>query len=96
MIVQRFERLEGGTFGEYYTYGLSAWLLGLAIWWAAWSIGLMLFAAALRTASEAATLLALWWRPSQAAAVRRGVEWLARAAFYLGVPAWLLLRIVAG
>ncbi len=50
----------GGTFGEYYTYGLQAWLLGLLIWWAAWSIGLMLFAAVLRIVSEACALLALW------------------------------------
>ena len=86
----------GGTFGEYYTYGLGAWLIGLMIWWAAWSIGLMLFAALLRIASEACALLALWWRPTRAAAVRGSVESLSRLVFYLGVPAWLLLRIVAG
>jgi len=86
----------GGTFGEYYTYGLAAWLIGLLIWWAAWSLGLMLFAAALRIVSEACAMLALWGRPTRAAEVRGGVEWLSRLAFYLGVPAWLLLRIVVG
>lgn len=86
----------GGTFGEYYTYGLEAWLAGLLIWWAAWSIGLMLFAAVLRVGSEIGTLLALQWRPARAVDVRSSLEWLARLAFYLGVPAWLLLRILVG
>ena len=86
----------GGTFGEYYTYGLKAWLLGLLIWWVAWSIGLMLFAALLRIVVEIGTLLALWWRPASAVEIRRLLEWLARLTFYLGVPAWLLVRIVAG
>jgi apolipoprotein N-acyltransferase len=86
----------GGTFGEYYTYGLKAWLIGLLIWWAARSIGLMLFAALLRIASECAVLPALWWRPALAADVRHSVEWLGRVAFYLGVPAWLLVRILVG
>lgn len=86
----------GGTFGEYYTYGLKAWLIGLLIWWAAWSIGLMLFAAALRIGGEACTLLAQRWRPAQLVDFRYRLEWLLRLVFYFGVPAWLLLRIVAG
>ncbi len=86
----------GGTFGEYHTYGLGAWLLGLLIWWLAWSIGLMLFAASLRIISETATLLVLWRRPQQAAMFRRRLQWLLRLAFYLGVPLWLLVRIVSG
>ena len=40
--------------------------------------------------------LALWWRPKRAAAIRGSIEGLGRMTFYLGVPAWLLLRIVAG
>ena len=86
----------GGTFGEYYTYGLKAWLIGLLIWWAAWSIGLMLFAAALRIGGEACTLLAQRWRPTQLVEFRYRLEWLLRLAFYFGVPAWLLLRVVVG
>lgn len=84
----------GGTFGEYYTYGLTAWLLGLLIWWAAWSIGLMLYAAVLRTVTEALVLLLLYWRAPLAATLRPMLEWLGRIAFYLGVPVWLLIRML--
>ena len=86
----------GGTFGEYQTYGLKAYLLALAIWWASWAIGLVLFAAALRIATEAGTLFAMLLIPSQAGATRRWLEISARLLFYVGVPAWWLLRIWAG
>ncbi len=86
----------GGTFGEWQTYGLGAWLAGLAIWWASWSLGLMLFAAALRIGIEAASVAALAVRPSGAAAARDALEWTGRLAYYVGVPVWLVLRIVAG
>jgi apolipoprotein N-acyltransferase len=85
----------GGTFGEYYTYGLFAWLSGLLVWWAAWSIGLMLFAAALRLVVEAIHLAMLPW-PVRAGAVRHALTALSRAVFYLGVPLWLGIRLIAG
>ncbi len=84
----------GGTFGEYHTYGLGAYLSGLLIWWASWALGLMLVAAALRIVIEIATVLALKLRPARAPDIRRVLEWLGRLAFYLGVPVWLLLRIL--
>lgn len=84
----------GGTFGEYYSYGLWAWLSGLAIWWVAWSIGLMLFAAGLRIVIEAGALAALLGGPTRALGARHALEWLGRAIFYIGVPVWLVLRIV--
>lgn len=83
----------GGTFGEWYTFGAQAWFAGLAIWWAAWSLGLMLLAAVLRAGSEAVTRLALWWRPDNALRWRRACEWVGRCVYYLGVPAWVLLRV---
>lgn len=85
----------GGTFGEYYTYGLAAWLTGLLVWWAAWSIGLMLFAAALRIVVETAHGSVLHW-PARARAVRRTLMTLSRAVFYVGLPAWLAVRLLAG
>lgn len=85
----------GGTFGEYYTYGLAAWLTGLLVWWAAWSIGLMLFAAVLRIVVETAHLALLPW-PSRAHAMRRALAALSRGVFYVGLPAWLVVRLVAG
>jgi apolipoprotein N-acyltransferase len=82
----------GGTFGEYYTYGLKAYLIALVIWWASWAIGLVLFAAALRVVTEAGTLLSIALRPERAIDVRKGLESFGRLLFYLGVPAWLLMR----
>ncbi|QWF18875.1 hypothetical protein [Lysobacter capsici] len=85
----------GGVFGEYYSYGLAAYLTGLLIWWASWSIGLMLFAAVLRVVIETVVVLAIAMRSTHAAAVRDALEWLGRLAFYLGVPAWLAMRLLA-
>lgn len=84
----------GSSFGEYYTFGLSAFLKGFALWWAAWAIGVVLCAAVLRTIIEVGTLVAVTVRPGQAADVRRQLERLGLAALYLGLPAWLLLRIL--
>ncbi len=86
----------GGSFGEYHTYGLGAYLIGFLIWWAAWSIGLMLFAAGLRIVIETITVLVLKWRKPHALELRRILEGAGRLTFYLGVPAWLILRIVSG
>ncbi|MBW8368097.1 MAG: apolipoprotein N-acyltransferase [Arenimonas sp.] len=88
----------GGPLGEYYTYGAEAWLTGGLIWWASWSLGLMLFAALLRVVVETLTTIALWLplASDRAAAVRDALMWLARGAYYLGVPAWLLLRLTSG
>ncbi|MEO5961913.1 MAG: apolipoprotein N-acyltransferase [Thermomonas sp.] len=86
----------GGTFGEYQSYGLKAYLLALVIWWASWAIGLVLFAAVLRIITEAGTLLTLLWQPARAGAARQYLEIGARLLFYVGVPAWWLLRIVGG
>lgn len=85
----------GGAFGEYYSFGLGAYLSGLLIWWASWSIGLMLFAAVLRIVIETLVMLALALRSAHAAALRDALEWLGRLVFYLGVPVWLALRLLA-
>ena len=87
----------GGPFGEYYTYGLEAWLTGGLIWWASWSLGLMLLAAVLRIIVEACTALALALPRStdRTAAARDALLWLARGVYYVGVPAWLGLRLTS-
>jgi apolipoprotein N-acyltransferase len=84
----------GSPVGEFYTFGLLAYLKGFALWWAAWIIGVVLFAAVLRAVVEAGTFAALAARPAAAAKVRRGLERLALAALYLGLPGWLLLRLL--
>lgn len=85
----------GGAFGEYLTYGPKAYLTGLLIWWASWSIGLMLFAAVLRILIEGASVLMLMLRPGFAPTVRDALEWSGRLAFYVGVPTWLALRLLS-
>ncbi|MFZ2755226.1 MAG: hypothetical protein WAZ48_17505, partial [Lysobacteraceae bacterium] len=82
----------GGTFGEYHTYGLQAYLTALGIWWASWAIGLVIFSALLRVIIETGTWLSLVVRRESAIGIRRMLEVLGRVVFYVGVPAWLLIR----
>ncbi|MBA3772015.1 MAG: apolipoprotein N-acyltransferase [Ramlibacter sp.] len=86
----------GNGFGEFYMFGLKAYLTAFALWWAAWAIGVVLAAAALRAVIEAGTLIAVLLRPREAVGIRHWLERLGLAALYLGLPAWLLLRIVSG
>jgi apolipoprotein N-acyltransferase len=85
----------GGTFGEYYTFGLNAYLLGFAMWWISFSLSLVFLAAGMRTVVEVGSLAAAFASPSAAHGVRRGLEILQRVAFYLGIPVWLILRFTA-
>jgi len=85
----------GSAFGELYGYGAGAYLSAFALWWAAWAIGVTLGAALLRAGIEAGTLLAVLLRPAQAINARRGLERLCHGLLYLGLPAWLLLRMMA-
>jgi apolipoprotein N-acyltransferase len=86
----------GGSFGEAQMFGIAAYAKGFALWWAAWAIGVVLVAAVLRAAIEGATLAVVLWRPERLLEVRRGLERLALAALYLGIPAWFALRFVGG
>jgi len=83
----------GGTFGEYLTFGWRAYLATFALWWAAWAVGVVLCAAALRTAIEAGTLAGALLAPARAKDARRALEALGLAALYLGLPAWMLVRM---
>jgi apolipoprotein N-acyltransferase len=84
----------GGTFGEWQTYGAAAWLSGLLIWWAAWSLGMMLFAGLLRVLIEAFVAATAAIAPPRAAATRHALEALGRIALYVGVPGFLALRLL--
>ncbi len=85
----------GGTFGEYLTFGLKAYATTFALWWAAWSIAVVLCAAALRAAIEAGTLAGVVLAPSRAGVARQLLERAGLAILYVGLPAWLLLRMLA-
>jgi apolipoprotein N-acyltransferase len=82
----------GGSFGEYYTYGLKAYLIAFLIWWASWAIGMVLFAALLRIVIEVGTLLSIAMRREQAVDARSWMELLGRLLYFVGIPAWLLIR----
>lgn len=86
----------GGTLGEFYTFGLKAYLTTFTLWWAAWIIGVTLCSAALRAAIEAGTLLVVLLQPTHTSAARLALERLGLAALYIGLPMWLLLQIVHG
>lgn len=83
----------GSAFGEYFAFGLKAYLLAFAIWWAAWAIGVVLIAATLRTGIEIATLLFVVVRPARTAQIREWLEGFGLVALYVGTPTWLLFRI---
>ncbi|MBA5605301.1 apolipoprotein N-acyltransferase [Duganella sp. FT3S] len=83
----------GSAFGEYYSFGLKAYLSAFALWWAAWSIGVVLTETLVRAAISIATLLAALLRPARAIAIRRWLERAGHVALYLGMPGWLLLTI---
>lgn len=84
----------GGTLGEYYTFGLKAYVIAFAIWWASWAMGMVLFAAFLRIVIETITVLSMAMGNERSIAVRQMLEHLGRAFFYLGVPAWLLIHLI--
>lgn len=86
----------GGPLGEFHTYGPAAWFTGLLIWWCSWAMGMMLFAAVVRIVIEILAAPAAVIEPARAQAVREALEWLGRAAYYIGVPAWLVLRLLSG
>lgn len=85
----------GGTFGEYYTFGLKAYLLGFGLWWASWALGMVFVATAIRAVVEVVALGAAAAIPSYAAGMRRALEIAQRLLFYVGVPTWLALRLLA-
>lgn len=85
----------GGAFGEYYTYGLAAYLTGFALWWAAWAIAVVLCDAMRAAAVEAGTLTAAVLRPARAIPIRDSLHSVGNAALFLGLPGWLLLRVFA-
>jgi apolipoprotein N-acyltransferase len=84
----------GSTFGEYHAFGLAAYLAAFVLWGAAWAIAVVLCAAAVRAAIEIGALLAVVLRPERAVGQRCWLERFGRVAIYLGMPTWLLLRIL--
>ncbi len=86
----------GGAFGEYYAYGLQAYLLAFAIWWASWIIYMAMFAVPIRVFIEFGSVLFSFFNIANALISRFILEWLGRILYYVGIPALLLARYVWG
>lgn len=84
----------GGTFGEYYQYGLKAYVSGFAVYWATLTVYLLIYGAILRACVEALSFVAAHLAPSYAREVRRWSERGGAAFFFLGVPVLVILRFV--
>lgn len=82
----------GGLFGEYYTFGLAAYLTTFAVYWSTIAIYLVLYASIWRILIELACLAAAWIAPRVAHDVRRWSERVGAVLFYGGVPIILALR----
>jgi apolipoprotein N-acyltransferase len=83
----------GSSFGEYYSFGLKAYLTTLCLWWATWAIGVATSAALLRMGMESMSLIATLLRPQQASDSRYLIERIGQIALYLGMPLWLVWRM---
>ncbi|MCR5882897.1 apolipoprotein N-acyltransferase [Rhizobacter sp. J219] len=84
----------GSSFGELQVYGLAAYLKAFALWWAAWTIAVVVCAAVLRAFTELGTLASVWLRPGRALDARWWLDRGGLAVLYLGLPGWLLLKTV--
>ena len=85
----------GSPLGEFYSFGLAAYLGAFALWWGAWMAGVAASAAVVRVGIEAAAITAAAVDPAGAPAARSMLERMGQFALYAGMPAWLLVRAVA-
>ena len=82
----------GGTLGEYYMYGATAYALTFLEHWTTVTIYVALWAATWRVIGEAAAWVATRLRPAAAEPVRRVVETGCALLYYGGVPVLLAIR----
>jgi apolipoprotein N-acyltransferase len=85
----------GSAFGEFYTFGARAYLGALLLWWASWAVALVLVAGGLRAVAEFGAAAVMLARPRHAKAARGGLLAAARLAYFVGIPAWLAVRLLA-
>ncbi len=84
----------GGALGEYYQYGLGAYLAGFVLYWATLTIYLLLYAAVLRVPVEIVTIGVVLLAPRHAVAARRLLDRVSAVLYFAGVPAAVILRFV--
>jgi apolipoprotein N-acyltransferase len=84
----------GGAFGEYYQYGLEAYLLGFALYWGTLSIYLLLYREVLRAAAELIAAIGAAVSRDNALQARRIAERAFTVLYYAGVPIAVGLRFL--
>jgi apolipoprotein N-acyltransferase len=80
----------GGTFGEYYLYGLQAYVLAFLVYWANATIWLVLYAAGLRAVVAIGVLAVAFTAPSRATMAARVGDVVHRALYFGGVAVFLV------
>ncbi|RKH19215.1 hypothetical protein D7Y13_37585 [Corallococcus praedator] len=85
----------GGAFGEWQMYGLKAYLLTFVRTWLPVFLALLLFGCFWRALVEALCFGAAWLGPRWARHVRTGAEWTCRGLYYIALPAFLAMRLLA-
>src|SRR6185436_17308626 len=86
----------GGTFGQYYLESPRAYFTTFAEYWATTAILLVSYASIWRAAAELAVWTVAATAPGGAHTARRIGEVVCDGAYYVGVPALLALRYLAG
>ncbi|RTL44467.1 MAG: apolipoprotein N-acyltransferase [Burkholderiales bacterium] len=82
----------GSPFGEFHSFGLTAYLQALALWWAAWAVGVVVCSVVVRATIEAVAAGAALVQPEAAPASRATLERLGLLILLAGMPTWLLVR----
>jgi apolipoprotein N-acyltransferase len=85
----------GGTLGQYYLEGLGPGLENLVLYWTTVAIYLVCWASLWRAGAEVVVLATSWLVPSWTPGIRRVVEVVCGVAYWIGVPALLVLRLAA-
>jgi apolipoprotein N-acyltransferase len=80
----------GGTFGEYYIYGLEAYVLAFLVYWANASIWLVLYDAVLRAVVVMLATTVAILSPSHPARLRVALETIRGLFFYGGIAAFMV------
>jgi apolipoprotein N-acyltransferase len=80
----------GGTFGEYYIYGLGPYLIAFGIYWAMAAVWLALYDAALHAIAELFLLGCAFAARRPTASLRRIVRRVRLSLYFLAVPAFLI------
>ncbi|WP_394825509.1 hypothetical protein [Pendulispora albinea] len=84
----------GGAFGQYYAFGLGAYLRSFGTYWAGTTAYLVIYASVVRLCVEPLALLVTSIAPGRARPVRRIAESVCWLAYFGLVPAYVAFRLL--